>query len=88
MLDPRSEMRARGHRLRYGRTLRQLPETGSGHCESCGISGLALDILRYQRETWSLLLNQLGEQKAANAARNIDMPAPDARMEASISMQG
>jgi flagellar protein FliS len=48
----------------------------------------ALGILRYQRETWAMLLNQLGKQKAAAAATQIDMPAPDARMEASISMQG
>ena len=48
----------------------------------------ALSILRYQRETWVLLLNQLGKSKAASVATKIDMPAPDARMEASISMQG
>jgi flagellar protein FliS len=48
----------------------------------------ALNILRYQRETWAMLLNQLGKQKAAAAATHIDMPAPDARMEATISMQG
>ena len=48
----------------------------------------ALQILRYQRETWMLLLNQLGQQKAAAAATSIDMPAPSARMEASISMRG
>jgi flagellar protein FliS len=48
----------------------------------------ALNILRYQRETWTLLLQQLGKQKAGAAATRIDMPAPDARMEARISMQG
>ena len=48
----------------------------------------ALDLLRYQRETWALLLDQLGRQKAAAAATKIDMPSPDRRMEASISMQG
>ena len=48
----------------------------------------ALSILRYQRETWALLLDQLGKKKAAAAARNLDMPAPDSRMEATISMQG
>ncbi len=48
----------------------------------------ALNILRYQRETWALLLDQLGKKKAAAAATRLDMPAPDARMEASISMQG
>jgi flagellar secretion chaperone FliS len=48
----------------------------------------ALNILRYQRETWVLLLDKLGKTKAASVATKIDMPAPDARMEASISMQG
>jgi len=48
----------------------------------------ALHLLRYQRETWSLLLAQLGKQKAAAAATHLDMPAPNSRMEASISMQG
>lgn len=48
----------------------------------------ALKILRYQRETWAMLLDQIGKQKAGNAARTLDMPAPSARMEASISMQG
>ena len=48
----------------------------------------ALNILRYQRETWVLLLDKLGKTKAASVAKKIDMPAPDARMEASISMQG
>lgn len=48
----------------------------------------ALSILRYQRETWAMLLDQLGKQKAAVAARTLDLPAPSARMEASISMQG
>jgi flagellar secretion chaperone FliS len=45
----------------------------------------ALGILRYQRETWSLLLNQIGQKKAAAAATKIEMPTPNARMEASIN---
>ena len=48
----------------------------------------ALELLRYQRETWSMLLDQLGKQKAAVAATKINLPGPDPRMEASISMQG
>jgi len=48
----------------------------------------AIKILKFQRETWEMLLKQLGRQKAADAARKLDVPAPDARMEASISMQG
>jgi flagellar secretion chaperone FliS len=48
----------------------------------------AIKLLGYQRETWSLLLQKLGKEKAAKAATTIDMPAPSERMEASISMQG
>jgi flagellar protein FliS len=44
----------------------------------------ALDVLRFQRETWAMLLDQLGKNKAATAATKISMPAPDARMEAQI----
>jgi len=48
----------------------------------------ALRILRHQRETWAMLLDQLGKQKAATAARTLDIPAPSTQMEASISMRG
>ena len=70
----------------YNYVYRKLLEANTDH----KIEALdeALKILRYQRETWSLLLDQMGKQKAGNAARNLDMPAPDARMEKSISMQG
>ena len=44
----------------------------------------ALGLLRYQRETWTMLLDKLGKTKAAAAATKLDMPAPDARMEQSI----
>jgi flagellar protein FliS len=44
----------------------------------------ALGVLRFQRETWAMLLDQLGKNKAASAATKINMPAPDARMEAQI----
>jgi flagellar protein FliS len=46
----------------------------------------AINVLTFQRETWSMLLQQLSKQKAGLAAQNIPMPAPDSRMEASISM--
>jgi flagellar protein FliS len=46
----------------------------------------ALNVLRFQRETWAMLLDQLGKSKAATAATKINMPAPDSRMEAKISM--
>jgi len=48
----------------------------------------ALAILRYQRETWAMLLDKLGREKAKAAAAGLDLPEPDGRMEASISMQG
>jgi flagellar protein FliS len=48
----------------------------------------AIEVLQYQRKTWEMLLGQLGKQKAAVAATRLDMPAPDSRMEATISMQG
>jgi flagellar protein FliS len=70
----------------YSYAYRQLVEANLNH----NVQSLdeALSVLRYQRETWALMMEQLGKQKAATAARRLDMPAPDGRMEASISMQG
>jgi flagellar secretion chaperone FliS len=48
----------------------------------------ALKVLRFQRETWSMLLDQLGKARAAEAVRTMHVPAPDERMETSICMQG
>jgi flagellar secretion chaperone FliS len=48
----------------------------------------ALQVLRYQRETWAMLMQQLAQQKAGAVARQLDIPAPSSRMEASLSMQG
>jgi flagellar protein FliS len=48
----------------------------------------ALRILRHQRETWAMLLEKIGKNRAAAAANQLDMPEPSTRMEASISMQG
>jgi len=48
----------------------------------------ALKVLRFQRETWAMLLQQLGKTKAAEAATRHE-PANDAlRADATISMQG
>jgi flagellar protein FliS len=48
----------------------------------------ALDVLKFQRETWSMLLAQLSRQKAATAAARLDnIPAPSAQMER-LSMCG
>ena len=53
-----------------------------------GVEGKSLDealsLLRFQRETWAMLLDQLGKTKAAAAATQLDMPAPDSRMEHTI----
>jgi flagellar secretion chaperone FliS len=48
----------------------------------------AAKVLKYQRETWGLLLEQLGKTKAAAVAKRLDLPAPSERMEASICVQG
>ena len=48
----------------------------------------AIELLRYQRDSWAMLLDQLGKQKAGAAALNLNMPAPSQRMEASISVRG
>lgn len=43
-----------------------------------------LGILRYQRETWALLMQQLGKQKAGMAAARLNMPEPSQAMEQTI----
>jgi flagellar secretion chaperone FliS len=70
----------------YNYVYRKLVEANTDH--SVEAIEEALDLLRYQRETWAMLLDQLGKQKASKVAQHLDMPAPDSRMEASISMQG
>jgi flagellar secretion chaperone FliS len=46
----------------------------------------AIDLLKFQRETWALLLGQVGREKAGKAVSTMNIPGPDPRMEASISM--
>ena len=70
----------------YSYVYKKLVEANVQH--SIGAMDEALELLRYQRETWALLLDQLGKQKAAAAATKINLPAPDPRMEAGISMRG
>jgi flagellar protein FliS len=48
----------------------------------------AIQILRYQRETWAMLMEKLSKQKAAKVAANLDIPSPEAKMEATISLRG
>jgi len=47
----------------------------------------AINVLRFQRETWVMLMDKLAKQKAGIAAQKIDVPLPDSRMEATISLQ-
>lgn len=46
----------------------------------------ALQILRYQRETWVLLMQKLSQQKAGAAAAKLNFSAPDSKMEQSIRL--
>jgi flagellar protein FliS len=83
--DVQPEMCARLVSL-YNFVFRKLVEASAEHkLESLDE---ALKILRYQRETWAMLMQQLTKQKATAVAHNIDVPSPDSRMEASISLQG
>ena len=41
----------------------------------------ALDLMKYQRETWAMLMQDLGRAKAGAAAMTLQMPAPEERME-------
>lgn len=70
----------------YTFAYRKMTESNISH----DVAGLdeALEVLRYQRETWAMLMEKLQKDKAAKAALNISMPEPSQRMEASISMQG
>ena len=46
----------------------------------------ALGVLKYQRQTWSLLLEQIAKSKAATVARTLAFPAPDQRMEGALRL--
>jgi flagellar protein FliS len=69
----------------YNYAYRQLFEASIRHDPAALES--ALSILRYQRETWVMLMEKLGKQKAAASAARIDMPEPDPGMER-LSMTG
>ncbi|HYE18099.1 MAG TPA: flagellar export chaperone FliS [Tepidisphaeraceae bacterium] len=68
----------------YNYVYRKLVEANIDHNEASLAD--ALGVLKYQRETWVMLLDQLGKAKAGVAATQLDMPAPSARMEASIRL--
>jgi flagellar secretion chaperone FliS len=70
----------------YNYAYRKLIEANIDH--TVGPLEEAMDILKYQRDTWGMLLEQLGKARAAAVARQLDVPAPSDRMEASISLQG
>lgn len=46
----------------------------------------AMELLRFQRETWAMLLDKVGKERAGKAVQSINVPSPDPRMESSISM--
>lgn len=68
----------------YNFVFRKLMEANIHH--NIASADEALTILKYQRETWVMLLDQLGKQKAGAAASGIDMPEPSEQMEARIRM--
>lgn len=45
----------------------------------------ALSVLQHQRETWVLLMDQIGKAKATAVASKLNIPAPNARMESSLN---
>lgn len=70
----------------YNYAYRKLVEANMQHSLEALDEGMS--VLRYQRETWAMLLDQLSKQKAAVHASKIDMPAPNAQMESSLRMTG
>jgi flagellar protein FliS len=70
----------------YNYAYRKLIEANVRH-DSASLED-AISILKYQRETWGMLLDQLGKQRAAAVANQLEFPAPNEKMEASISIQG
>jgi flagellar protein FliS len=70
----------------YNYAYRKLIEANIEH--KIGSLDEALEVLKFQRETWSMLLAQLSRQKAASAAAHLDnIPSPSAQMER-LSMCG
>ena len=68
----------------YNYAYRKLIEANVDHTVEAADEGIR--VLKYQRETWALLLDQIGKQKAALVAQRLDAPAPSDRMESSIRM--
>src|SRR5438045_2789694 len=66
----------------YNYAYKKLIEANVNHNLSC--LDQAIGILKYQRETWAMVLDQLGKQKAAAVAKHLDVPEPTEKMEATI----
>lgn len=67
----------------YSYVYKLLFEASSKHnVESLDV---AIKQMQFQRETWVLLMQDLGKQKAATAAATMDIPEPSTRMERSVS---
>ena len=62
----------------------RLVDAGMRH--EVGPADEALRILRYQRETWALLLDQLSKQKAGAAAMKMAFPDPSGKMEGQMRL--
>ena len=48
----------------------------------------ALSVLRYQRETWLLLMSEVAKTRAAGAARELSLPTADAERVERLSVAG
>ena len=70
----------------YNYIYRKLIEASTGH--KMEAIDEAISLLKFQRETWAMLLDKLAREKAATHASKLEMPEPNERMEAMISMQG
>jgi flagellar secretion chaperone FliS len=83
--EPNPELCSRLASL-YNYIYKRLLEANIHH----GVEALdeALGLLKYQRETWFMLMQQLTHDRAAKAADQIDFPPPSDRMESSISLCG
>ena len=70
----------------YNYIYRKLVEANTAH----QIDSLdeAQRLLKYQRDTWALLMEKLAREMATAAASKMQVPPPSRRMEASLSMQG
>jgi flagellar protein FliS len=69
----------------YRYVYKRLVEAGTQH----NVEALeeATKLLRYQRDTWVMVLDQVSKEKAGKALSAANIPGPDPRMEASISMR-